>query len=391
MVKAARFSPLALNRRFDPGRGGSSPYTPKEDWIMTNVIHLTPPSRINPQEARLGALLSCFAEYRRHSDDVFWLKENAEVLNILECTTTKPGDTALEAYANFYQTVEKRLHFFPQYYRFFLSITLDLEDLGMSGDAGERLVHWARTQDLPRAELSDLQRMEAVRLMARRDVAPDGDDRQLEDRARYFMGRSDTFALPNKKAAYELTHLVFYLSEYGRCDPQLNADAKRSLHFAGILAFIEQNADLLSEICIAMHYAGDVPPVLWTDWLKRETALFSVTDGPSVSVQDDYHEFLVCNWHQSLVGDAAFAKGFVFDRMRFDRNVARATPMREMSEAMFSLDDARSGDWISMRLYMEDKLSPEAMQVLEQAETSSQHFEAFFHGFARAIPPGALH
>jgi hypothetical protein len=134
-----------------------------------------------------------------------------------------------------------------------------------------------------------------------------------------------------------------------------------------------------------------VPPVLWTDWLKRETALFSVTDGPSVSVQDDYHEFLVCNWHQSLVGDAAFAKGFVFDRMRFDRNVARATPMREMSEAMFSLDDARSGDWISMRLYMEDKLSPEAMQVLEQAETSSQHFEAFFHGFARAIPPGALH
>lgn len=358
---------------------------------MTNVIHLPPPSRINPQEARLGALLSCFAEYRRHSDDVFWLKENAEVLNILECTRTKPGDIALEAYANFYQTVEKRLHFFPQYYRFFLSITLDLEDLGMSGDAGERLVHWARTQDLPRAELSDLQRMEAVRLMARRDVAPDGDDRQLEDRARYFMGRSDTFALPNKKAAYELTHLVFYLSEYGRCDPQLNADAKRSLHFAGILAFIEQNADLLSEICIAMHYAGEVPPVLWTDWLKRETALFRVTDGPSVSVQDDYHEFLVCNWHQSLVGDAAFAKGFVFDRMRFDRNVARATPMREMSEAMFSLDDARSGDWISMRLYMEDKLSPEAMQVLEQAETSSQHFEAFFHGFARAIPPGALH
>lgn len=358
---------------------------------MTNVITFTPPSRITPQEARLGALLSCFAEHRRHGDDVFWLKENAEILNILECTGTRPGDAALDAYAEFYQSVEKRLRFFPQYYRFFLSITLDLEDLGMAGNHGERLVHWAQAQDLPRAELSDLQRMEAQRMMARRDMAPKGQDATLEDRARYFMGRSDTFALPNKKAAYELTHLVFYLSEYGRCDPQLDADAKRSLHFAGILAFIEQNADLLSEICIAMHYAGDVPPVLWTDWLKRETALFTVTDGPSVSVQDDYHEFLVCNWHQALVGDTAFAKGFVYDRMRFDHNVSRATPMREMSEAMFSLDDARSGDWISMRLYMEDRLSPEAMRVLEQAETSSNHFHDFFHGFARAETPNALH
>ncbi len=358
---------------------------------MTNVIHLTPPSRINPQEARLGALLSCFAEHRRHGDDVFWLKENAEILNILECTGTRPGEAALDAYSEFYQTVEKRLRFFPQYYRFFLSITLDLEDLGMPGDQGELLLHWAQAQDLPRAELSDLQRMEALRLMSRRDVTPKGSDPTLEERVRYFMARPDTFALPNKKAAYELTHLVFYLSEYGRCDPHLDADAKRSLHFAGLLAFIEQNADLLSEICIAMIYAGEVPPVLWTNWLKRETALFSVTDGPSVSVQDDYHEFLVCNWHQALIGDPSFAKGFAYDRMRFDRNVARATPMREMSEAMFSLDDARSGDWISMRLYMEDRLSPEAMHVLEQAETSSQHFEAFFHGFARANPTGALH
>ena len=351
---------------------------------MSNVIHLAPPSRIIPQKARLGALLRCFAQHRRHGDDVFWLKENAEILNILECTGTHPGAAALDAYSEFYQSVEKRLRFFPQYYRFFLSITLDLEDLGMPGDHGERLVAWAQDQDLPRAELSDLQRMEAMRLMVRRGLTPKGHDPMLEDRARYFMARSETFALPNKKAAYELTHLVFYLSEYGRRDPMLDPDAKRSLHFAGLLALIEQNADLLSEICIALSYAGELPPPLWTDWLRRETALFSVSDGAAVSVQDDYHEFLVCNWHQALVGDAAFAKGFADDRMRFDRNVARATPMREMSEAMFSLDDARSGDWLSMRLYMEDRLSPEAMRVLEQAETSSQHFAAFFPGFARA-------
>ena len=358
---------------------------------MTNVIQLTPPSRINPQEMRIGALLNCFSQHRRHVDDVFWLKENAEVLNILEATNARPGDGALETYASFYANVEKRMQFFPQYYRFFLGIVLDLEDLGMPGDQGEKLVAWAREQDLPQAELSDLQRMEAARLFARREMQPKGRDALLEDRVRRFMKRSATFALPNKKAAYELTHLVFYLSEYGRCDPKLGSDAKRSLHFAGLLAFIEQNADLLSEICIAMQFAGETPPALWTDWLNRETALFAITEGPTVSVQDDYHEFLVCNWHQSVIGDAAFAKGFVYDRMRFDRSANRATPMREMSEAMFNLDEARSGDWVSMRLRMEDTLSPETMHVLAQAETSSQHFEDFFHGFARAEKLSTLH
>ena len=351
---------------------------------MTNVIHLTPPSRINPQEARLGALLSSFAEHRRHGDDVFWLKENAEILNILECTGTQPGEAALEAYAEFYQTVEKRLRFFPQYYRFFLSITLDLEDLGMVGDQGERLVAWAQDQDLPRAELSDLQRMEAVRLMARRDRAPKGCDPTLEDRARYFMGRSDTFALPNKKAAYELTHLVFYLSEYGRRDPNLDADAKRSLHFAGLLAFIEQNADLLSEICIAMHYAGDIPPGLWTDWLKRETALFTVSDGMGLSVQDDYHEFLVCNWHAAVAGNEIFRKPLAPGRSRFERAARPGNALREISQALLELDTARCGDWEAMRRRMHPQLSETALDLLDSAARSSGVFAAFFQGFARA-------
>ena len=351
---------------------------------MTNVIQLTPPTRINPQEARLGALLSCFAEHRRFGDDVFWLKENAEILNILECTDTAVGDVALMPYQSFYDSLQKRMRFFPQYYRFFLSIALDLEDLGLPGNQAEKLVSWADAQDLAQAELSDLQRLEAVRLMARRDVAPNGDIPALEIRAREFIARSETFALPNKKAAYELTHIVFYLSEYGRTDPELDDAAKRSLHLAGLLAFIEENADLLSEICIAMHFAGEIPPALWTDWFKRETALFAVTDGEGVSIQDDYHEFLVCNWHQAIVEDTAFAKGFVYDRMRFDHSAMRTAPMREMSEAMFNLDEARSGDWMAMRLHMEDALSPEAMTVLSQAETSSAHFEEFFHGFARA-------
>ena len=52
---------------------------------MSNVVTLNVPAPAKP-EARYGALVDCFASHRRFADDVFWLKENAEVLNILECT-----------------------------------------------------------------------------------------------------------------------------------------------------------------------------------------------------------------------------------------------------------------------------------------------------------------
>ncbi|WP_089271238.1 DUF6902 family protein [Puniceibacterium sediminis] len=349
---------------------------------MNNVIQLNVPPRLSPQDARYGALLASFALDRRTGDDVFWLKENAEVLNILECTGSELSQGALSAHQGFYDTVEQRLSFFPQYYRFLLSITLDLEDLGMPGNKGAQLVDWAVDQNLAQAELSDLQRMEARRLMARRGRDPLPTDSGLNDRVRDFINRSQTFTLPNKKAAYELTHAVFYLSEYGRHDPQLDAGARTSLHFAGLLAYLDQNADLLAEICVAMAFAGEEVPNLWTDWLDRETHLFTVTNDEYVSVNDDYHEFLVCHWHQAVTGAPIFKAAIGPGRMRFDRSDLRSAPLREISECMFRMEEARSGDWTRMRGLMEAQLSPEAMNVVCRAEEDSQ-FEAFFHGFAR--------
>ncbi|MGY9047640.1 MAG: DUF6902 family protein [Rhodobacterales bacterium] len=349
---------------------------------MTNVIQLNLTPRLTSQEARLGALLASFAQDRRTGDDVFWLKENAEVLNILESTGTQVSPNALSAHQGFYNAVERRLSFFPQYYRFLLSITLDLEDLGMPGDKGAQLVDWAVAQGLAQAELSDLQRMEARRLMARRNRDPLPDDSGLNDRVRAFINRSETFTLPNKKAAYELTHAVFYLSAYGRCDPLLDAGARTSLHYAGLLAYLDQNADLLAEICIALDFAGEPAPALWTNWLARETHLYVVTRDDHASLNDDYHEFLVCHWHQALRGGPIFNAAIAPGRMRFDRSELRAAPLREMSECLFAMQEARSGDWSLMRGVMQDQLTPEAMRIVASAAEDAQ-FEAFFHGFAR--------
>jgi hypothetical protein len=90
-------------------------------------------------------------------------------------------------------------------------------------------------------------------------------DAGLNDRLLHFINCAETFALPNKKAAYELTHIVFYLSEYGRRDPHLDNRAIQSLNFVGILAYLDQNADLLAEVCIALRYAGQAPSKIWED------------------------------------------------------------------------------------------------------------------------------
>ncbi|MBO9464837.1 hypothetical protein J7443_06335 [Tropicibacter sp. R15_0] len=349
---------------------------------MTNVIALNVPTRILPQEARISALLGCFSQDRRISDDVFWLKENAELLNILECTGQSVHPETLQLFEGFYQNAEKRLQFFPQYYRFLLSLALDLEDLGLPGDVAQRMVDFAKQQELPLAELSDLQRAEARRLMIRRGVESVRDE-GLDDRLRAFAARTHTFSLPNKKAAYELTHISFYLSEYGRRDPKLSIEGKLSLHFAGLTAFLDQNADLLAEICIALRYAGVEPPKIWTEWLKTETVGFIIEDGDHVPLNDDYHAFLVCNWHQAVAGGPVFRMPIPGGRMRFEHH-HRATALREISQVMLSLDDARSGDWHVMRNRMAPQLSPEARDVLNIAAESSTEFDAFFEGFARA-------
>lgn len=350
---------------------------------MSNVIQLTVPSRIAPLEARITALLGSFAECRRTSDDVFWLKENAELLNILECTGLAVAPQALARHGAFYAEAEKRLRFFPQYYRFLLSLVLDLEDLGMPGDVGARMVDFAAKQGLAEAELSDLQRAEARRLMTRRGIDPVRDN-GLNDRLRAFTARHATFALPNKKAAYELTHIVYYLSEYGRRDPELDSDTLQSLHFAGLTAFLDQNADLLAEVCIALRYAGQVPPAVWTAWLEAETMHFGVEAGENLGLNDNYHEFFVCNWHQAVIGAPLFRKPVRDARMRFERGPRSATALREISQTMLGMDDARTGDWDRMRPAIEPHLSPEARDVLSTAAQSSDLFETFFEGFARA-------
>jgi len=189
--------------------------------------------------------------------------------------------------------------------------------------------------------------------------------------------------MPNKKAAYELTHIIFYLSEYGRRDPQVSKAAITSLEFAGILSYLDQNADLLAEVCVALRFAGVTPSPIWEDWIEREMHRFAIETGPQVSTQDNYHDYFVGNWLMAVSGRKMFTKEMSFDRMGFWRADGFSGPLREMSECMFQLEDQRSSDWTLMRPHVEDCLTEIGHDILSEAERSSDKFPEFFAGFAR--------
>ncbi len=348
---------------------------------MSNVISLWdhPPISLATGHARLVA---SFAEHRRQTDDVYWLKENAELLGILSATGTKLSTDALAPFDMFYAQIEERLQFFPQYYRFLISLCLDLEDLGMQGNKGFALCKWADAVGLAEAELSDLQRAEARRLLARRDVVYPKDD-ALPARLHHFIERSDTFAMPNKKAAYELTHIVFYLAEYGARDPKISAQAVLSLEYAGLLAYLDQNIDLLAEVCAALRFAGQVPSVIWEEAVRTAHQKCVVTENAGGLLHDGYHEYLVTGWATQIAGGTAFHGDIPEGSLRFRQPEGSSGALRVMSERMFEMGPARSGDWHDMRGHVVPYLGPDGHDVLAGAERSSDKFDAFFEGFAR--------
>ena len=352
---------------------------------MSNVISLRPRQQSRADNPTAG-LIAGFATSRRQVDDVYWLKENAELLGILAATKSALPEAALDPYVEFYERLEERFSFFPQYYRFLLSICLDLEDLGMAGDTGVKLCAMTARAGLAEAELSDLQRAEACRLLARRGMALAVTEGDLGQRLRAFINRSATFALPNKKAAYELTHIVFYLSDYGKQAPRLDDAAITSLKYAGLLAYLEQNMDLLAEVCAALRLAGERPSAIWEDAVSQSHGQFRMYDEEHAPLTDGYHTYFVTGWAAGLAGKSAFTQAVPSGGLRIAAPSQQgAGVLRVLSTHLLEMGPTGRASWSDTRAALQPLLGQEGHHVLASAEASTDQFEAFFEGFARRV------
>lgn len=354
---------------------------------MSNVLKMPDFARRRGVFPGAERLLDLFSAHRHSTADARWLKENAELLRLLVATRqTLPHAVLDQVHGALARELPGRLAFFPQYYRFFLSIALDLSALGMKDVDAPALVARAVEDGLPDAELSDLQRAEA-RLFAQRAGVAMVADPGLTDRLLCFGSRSATFALPNKKAAYELTHIAFYLSDYGS-RAFAGADGLReSLEYAGLVAWLEQNTDLLAEICMALRFCGTTPPPAWEHGVAADLAAFRIEPQPYAAGSDDYHVWLMAAWSVAVAGGAPLARtlpggalGFVAPR--------RASALHEVSSALLRMDSARSPDWPVMRRRLAAALSVPAMDLLDRAAAATPAFEPFFARFARITTKG---
>lgn len=346
---------------------------------MANVIFLSDLNEERAGRKVQNVLLDCFSRHRRLENDVFWLKENAELLNILECSG-ELNNPAVELYSDFYEGIERRAFFFRQYYRFYLSICLDLEDLGFSGGKGDMLAQWVEREKLVGSELSDLQRAETQRQLARRNIGRV--DSGLADRLRAFAQSSEKFALPNMKIAYELTHIVFYLSEYGRVDPDLPPEACTSLRNVGTLAFLDQNMDLLAEVCIALRYAGFSVPANWERALNVSMGRYRFVQNGFDGTHDDYHAYFVGVWWAMLAGKGGFDPVIPGGAMAI-RSAKEPGALHALSQLVFNDEGVACLSWKSARPRVLAGLPAREGQLLRETEQSLPDFDRFFKDFAR--------
>lgn len=355
---------------------------------MSNVVSLARLSRnarpsLSP--GGLAPLLAAFAHHRRRQGDAWWLKENAELLGILSALNRRLPELALSVYQPFHEGAAEQMAFHPQYYRLILGVVTALEDLGYPGDLGPRLAEWIVAEGWIDSEVNDLQRAEVRHLLARagQQVTAEG----LDARLLAFLSRPATFAIPNPRAAYDMLHVVFYLSDYGRRAITLPEAAVQSLHVLGCLAHLEQNTDLLAEVCIALHYAGQAQPALWRDFLQAEARNFRIEPVACVDSADGYHNYLVNQWLIGTNAGIAFDAAFGAGPMSFRHSAPMISPLREWSQALLALGARRSSDWAEMRAACADRLSSGALSVADAGAAAAPEFQRFFAAFARAASP----
>jgi hypothetical protein len=274
------------------------------------------------------------------------------------------------------------LQFFPQYYRLILGFALDLAALGMEGVPLDEMASYIHRQELVQAETSDMHRAEALLMLERAGTS--ARDPGLEARLARFTAAASGFCLPNRRAAYELTHCVFHASNYGSKPLAPPYAPGQSLIHVGILAVMEDNLDLLAEVTIALRYAGQPVPAAWDQAIATAAGqtLFQPAgqDGP---FDDDYHEYFVLNWALAMAGKPAFT-GRVPRNTRLIRQAKRhAATLREVSLALLEMGEARLPDWGPMRWRLWPKLSQPVRNCLSELEQLPA-FESFFAGFSRS-------
>jgi hypothetical protein len=262
--------------------------------------------------------VQAFAAKRNSELSFAYLKENGELLSIAASSGLLLEPAVLEHYQVFYDNALPTCKFFPQYFRFILAIVMDLEDLGYQGNTGEKICDFVVKQGYLDFETSDTRRLEILTLLARR--RPDGEIEEnhrnmLTQSIDRFISKPEHFIKFNKPLFYELTHFIFFLTNYGEVEIPLKNSPIECLTNVGILALLDDDVDLLSEICICFKFLGKKAPAFWETYVENSLNDIKITFDTSIasamnSATDEYHAYLMMNWLLALRQRPTFTEKF---------------------------------------------------------------------------------
>jgi len=243
-----------------------------------------------------------------------YLKENGELLSITQTSGLSLSNRSLDLYRNSYDKLVEYYKLYPAFIRFFWAFALDLERLGMKGDISQTLTHKVLEDRVFDFETSDTRRWEYINLMgySGREVPFRHDSREaLEARTCAFFDEPDRFTKYNRPLFYDLTHIIFFWTNYGKTPFSPSDSLMTSLSYMGLLSYLDQDTDLLAEICLCFQFLGQSPPHSWLELCFEDLTTIHVQGldtamTPAHRSQDEYHIYVVLNWLRAFNGLPSF-------------------------------------------------------------------------------------
>lgn len=259
-------------------------------------------------------IFEAFALKRNARLNFPFLKENGELLSIAANSNLLVEPNSIALYNSFYDRAYNLYKIYPQFARFILAIVTDLEALGQKGEVATLIAKDMVSVDILDFETADSRRLDTLALFTRLNItSPEiaEHERRVHQSVSGFTKNPDHFTYLNKPLFYELTHMVFFMTDYGRRPWPVETDIELCLKYAGVLAYLDDDYDLLAEICIAMRFISVKPPVFWEDAVQSLLSSIRITYDTDLKSAlnkqvDEYHPYLMANWLRAIKGLAVF-------------------------------------------------------------------------------------
>ena len=337
-----------------------------------------------------------FAVTRHEGLSLSFLKENGELLSIaLSCGLTVSEQT-LELYSELYDKIDKLCELYRPFFRFFLAIALDLEDLGMPGNKGEKLIDYVHKSDLYAYDTSDTRRLEIINLLNRRGRKPQfktDTHEALLNRVTGFLQQPEKFIKFNRPLFYEYTHLVFFVTDYGK--KQFNHDDRifKSLNQIGMLAYLDNDTDLLAEVCLCFTFLGRPAPQMWVEECSTGLKTMDISFKPHNALEivppaDDYHIYFVMSWLMGVLDKDVFQEIYSQGVPIFTQHKPQKSTLSKIFQVLHPLVLDSPAKQTRKHIRASEFLSVEDTLHLHSAlavnSNSGEFFDKLTHGYISA-------